>query len=140
MTMTTKTTTARFSYNIQAKPEGGFVASPADPAMETIEGSTREEVEQKIQAKITEMIGAQLPGAFKLGGVNVTIKQNSKVTTWAHTGPILDGSQMTNTSQNIELNGGAAPIVPGGSAGSGLRIVAFLIAVAVMLYFVFLRR
>ncbi|MBZ5718986.1 MAG: hypothetical protein LAO03_01255 [Acidobacteriia bacterium] len=137
--MTTKTTTARFSYNIQAKPDGGFVATPTDPAMETLEGSTREEVEQKIQAKITEMISAQLPAAFKFGGVNVTVKRNSNVTTWARSGLPITGSQMSNASQNIELNGGAAPIVPTGNTGAAFRMIAWLIAVAALLYFVFLR-
>ena len=139
MTMTTTTTTAKFSYKIEAKPDGGVIAIPADPAMERLEGSTREEVEQKIQAKVTEMIGAQLPGAFKFGGVNVTIKRNSNVTTWAHSTPMQDGTKMTNTSQNVVLNGGAAPIVPSGGTGSALRVVTFLIAVAAMLYFVFFR-
>jgi len=140
MTMTTKTTTARFSYHIQAKPEGGFVATPADPAMETLEGSTREEVEQKIQAKISEMIGAQIPTAFKLGGVNVTINRKVNFTSQTQSGLPITGAQMTNASQNVELNGGAAPIVPTGSTGTAFRMIAWLIAVATLLYVVFLRR
>jgi hypothetical protein len=139
--MTTKTThtTAEFSYNIQAKPEGGFVATPVDPAMETIVGATREEVEQKIQFKINEMIGAQLPTGLKLGGLSVTIKRNANVTTWASSGLNLTGSQATNPSQNIELNGGAAPIVPAGNTGATFRMIAWLIAVATVFYFVFHR-
>jgi hypothetical protein len=57
--------TTSFSYHIEQKAGGGFIARPDDPQMETIEGATEQEVEQKIGAKMTEFIGQQMP--FGLG-------------------------------------------------------------------------
>ena len=53
--------TTSFSYHIEQKPEGGFIARPDDPQMETLEGATEQEVEQKIGAKMIGMIGAEMP-------------------------------------------------------------------------------
>jgi hypothetical protein len=53
--------TTSFSYHIEQKPEGGFIARPDDATMETLEGATEQEVEQKIGAKVTGMISAQMP-------------------------------------------------------------------------------
>lgn len=65
-----------FSYRIEAKPGGGFVAHTSDPTMETVEAATREELEQKMQAKINELMGnfggLGVMGLKKLlGSVNV---------------------------------------------------------------------
>jgi hypothetical protein len=38
------------SYVIEQKPDGGFIARPNDPAMEPLEGETKEEVQRKILA------------------------------------------------------------------------------------------
>ena len=122
--MDIKTTTARFSYRIQAKPEGGFVATPSDPAMETIEGSTKEQVEQKVQAKISEMIGAQLPTTLKLGGINVTVNRKVNFTTRTQSGPPLTGSQQTDAFQRSELTAGSGPIVASDNSGKTLRVIA----------------
>jgi hypothetical protein len=53
--------TTSFSYHIEQKPGGGFIARPDDPQMETLEGATEQEVEQKIGAKMIGAIGAQMP-------------------------------------------------------------------------------
>jgi hypothetical protein len=57
--------TTSFVYHIEQKPGGGFIARSDDPQMETLEGATEQEVEQKIGAKITAIIGEQMP--FGLG-------------------------------------------------------------------------
>src|SRR5262249_32550225 len=62
--METRKTTG-FSYHIEQKPGGGFIARPDDPEMETLEGATEQEVEQKIGAKVTAAISEQMP--FGLG-------------------------------------------------------------------------
>jgi hypothetical protein len=48
------------AYRIEAKTDGGFIAHPLDPAMGTIEGATRQEVQEKIQAKIGELLAQKL--------------------------------------------------------------------------------
>jgi hypothetical protein len=53
---------SKFLYRIEPKPEGGFIARCKDPNMPPIEGATREEVEQKIQASIGAGLAAQFPG------------------------------------------------------------------------------
>jgi hypothetical protein len=52
----------RFLYRIEPKPEGGFIARSKDPSVPPIEGATREEIDQKIQAGITATLAAQFPG------------------------------------------------------------------------------
>ena len=138
--MDIKTTTTKFSYRIQPKPEGGFVGIPSDPAMETIEGSTKEEVEQKIQAKISDMIGAQLPTSLKLGGINVTVNHKLNFTTRTQSGPALCASRQTDTSQDIAQIGSSTPIVPSDNAGTILRVIAVLLAVGALIYFYLLRK
>jgi hypothetical protein len=62
--METKKITS-FTYHIEQKPGGGFIARSDDPQMETLEGATEQEVEQKIGAKVTGVISQQMP--FGLG-------------------------------------------------------------------------
>ena len=51
-----------FTYRIEAKPGGGFIAQPVDPAVAPLEAPTREELNRKIQEKICEGLAAQFPG------------------------------------------------------------------------------
>lgn len=53
---------SKFLYRIESKPEGGFIARSKDPDVPPIEGATREEIEQKIQASMTTALAAQFPG------------------------------------------------------------------------------
>jgi len=50
-----------FTYRIEPKPEGGFVAHASDPTVPPLEAPTRLELQQKIQATITAGLGAQFP-------------------------------------------------------------------------------
>ena len=52
----------KFAYRIEPKPEGGFIARAADPTVPPLEAPTREELQQKIQAKIVEGLGTAFPG------------------------------------------------------------------------------
>jgi hypothetical protein len=49
---------------IEEKPGGGWVARSDNPAMETIEGATKEELFEKMRARTAALIGAQLPMNF----------------------------------------------------------------------------
>ncbi|HYY68723.1 MAG TPA: hypothetical protein VE734_03240, partial [Terriglobales bacterium] len=51
-----------FTYRIEPKPEGGFIAHASDPAAPAIEAVTREELQQKIQANIAASLASEFPG------------------------------------------------------------------------------
>lgn len=59
-------TIAKYSYRIEAKPGGGFVAHPTESSMETLEAATKEEILQKVEQKIGALIGKEFPGIDKL--------------------------------------------------------------------------
>jgi len=107
--------------------------------METIEGATREQVEEKIQAKISELIGNQLRTAVKFGGVNVTLNRKINVTTTSCEGRgLLGSSQAANEVQpaisELQDANAGRPINPSDS-GSLWRLLVGLLAAAVMIYF-----
>jgi hypothetical protein len=52
----------QFSYKIEAKPEGGFIARSTDPAVPPLEAATREELETRIQANFAAALGLAFPG------------------------------------------------------------------------------
>lgn len=52
----------RFTYKIEAKPEGGFIARSTDPTVPPLEAPTREELQQKIQANVVAALGEAFPG------------------------------------------------------------------------------
>jgi hypothetical protein len=54
--------TQKFVYRIEAKPEGGFIARAADPTVPPLEAATREELQQKIQAKVITALGERVAG------------------------------------------------------------------------------
>jgi hypothetical protein len=64
---------SKFLYSIEPKPEGGFIARSKDPNVPPIEGVTREEVDQKIQASIGANLAAQFP-SLKLPLDNKEVK------------------------------------------------------------------
>src|SRR6266853_615348 len=53
---------SHFTYRIEPKPEGGFIAHPSDPTVPPLEASTREELQQKIQANIGAALAPEFPG------------------------------------------------------------------------------
>jgi hypothetical protein len=53
---------SQFTYRIEPKPEGGFIAHASDPAVPALEASTRAELQQKIQANIAAALAAEFPG------------------------------------------------------------------------------
>jgi hypothetical protein len=51
-----------FTYRIEAKPDGGFVAHASDPSRPPLEAPTRAELQQKIQATIGAAMAREFPG------------------------------------------------------------------------------
>lgn len=51
-----------FTYRIEPKPGGGFIAHATDTAAPPLEAATREELQQKIQANITAALAVEFPG------------------------------------------------------------------------------
>jgi len=62
-----------FTYKIEAKPEGGFIAHASDPSVPPLEAPTREELQQKIQANIASALASEFPG-LKLPLENKSVK------------------------------------------------------------------
>lgn len=52
----------RFSYRIEPKAEGGFIARASDPTVPPLEAPTREELRQKIQANLAAAMAEAFPG------------------------------------------------------------------------------
>jgi hypothetical protein len=52
----------RFSYRIEPKAEGGFIARATDPTVPPLEAPTREELQQKIQANLAAAMAEAFPG------------------------------------------------------------------------------
>lgn len=51
-----------FTYRIEPRPGGGFIAHATDPTAPPLEAASREELQQKIQANITTALAAEFPG------------------------------------------------------------------------------
>jgi hypothetical protein len=71
----------QFIYRIEAKPEGGFIARPADPSAPILEASTREELQQKIQANLVAALSETFPGLkfpLEKGRVNFEVHVGRK--------------------------------------------------------------
>jgi hypothetical protein len=51
-----------FTYRIELKPEGGFIAHATDPTVPPLEAPTREELQRKIQANIAAGLASEFPG------------------------------------------------------------------------------
>ena len=64
-----------FTYRIEPKPEGGFIAHASDPSVSPLEAPTREELQQKIQANIAAAMVAEFPG-LKLPIENQELKSS----------------------------------------------------------------
>jgi len=93
----------KFSYVTKPKPDGGFIAHPSDPSMETLEGATEEEVQQKVLAALNNLTVKDIaslvkghPLSVKLNG-RATLVFNSKagITTNLDPGTDLESSSST---------------------------------------------
>jgi predicted RNase H-like HicB family nuclease len=140
MDINTEIKTSTFSYRIEPKLEGGFVAKPDEPGLPNIEGATREEVQQKIQSAITEMIGNQVPMTFKLGNLNIKVNRKVNFTTRTITNSSAAGDQSPSAGARSALPTNTAPIVPERNLGTVLWIVIALLILDAFVYFFYLHK
>src|SRR5436309_3257002 len=63
-----------FTYRIEPKPEGGFISRVAYPTVPALEAPTREELQQKIQAKLLAQLGENFPGLKLPSQANQQVK------------------------------------------------------------------
>jgi hypothetical protein len=57
-----KSLITHFTYRIEPKPEGGFIAHTTDPTVPPLEAPTREELQRKIQENIAAGLASEFPG------------------------------------------------------------------------------
>jgi hypothetical protein len=60
-TMDLKRIISTFTYRIEPKPQGGFIAHASDPSLPPLEAATRQELQQKIQANIGAALANEFP-------------------------------------------------------------------------------
>jgi hypothetical protein len=156
MSMEIKKTISHFAYKIEEKPGGGFIAQPLDPANAPIEGATREEVMQKIQAQSVAELERELPELLNAGGLEgklanllaskAGLQGAVKVNITTTTKRLGDTASTTTTGSIADPNLLPSPVANGpiirSDAGSGsdrtgtaLRILAALIALGAIVYF-----
>lgn len=125
VTKTTKTPTKKImSYHIEAKPDGGFIGYPSDSALGIVEGATREEIQQKVEAVLAELLRKRAPHP-EFGNVRVSVDRKVKFVSGKEAEQLLDRLQMGN---NAPLPT-PPPIEPEGSG----KILRFVLAVVVLL-------
>lgn len=129
----TKTTKARtkkiISYHIEAKPDGGFVGYPSDSALGIVEGATREEIQQKIEGVLAELLRERGPHP-EFGNVRVSVDRKVNFVSGKEAEQLLDRLQMGN---NAPLPT-PPPIAPE-SSGKILRFVIAVVVVLGLLYY-----
>jgi hypothetical protein len=155
-----------FTYRIEPKPEGGFVARAIEPSVPPLEAATREELQKMIQARVAEAMAAEFPGLKlpldKNVAAKISLNLNKKTILTFDTGshkfglggsdPAVDPLLPTGPTLDVKLANVAtgdavgetvanAPIVP--ESSNTWKIFRFLLMlgiVAALVYFFSLRR
>jgi len=151
-----------FSYRIEPKPEGGFIARASDPSLPLLEAPTREALQQEIQSKIAGALAAQFQN-LQLPILNKELNLNIRVVHKVNGGPQNQGNavlqdppnpgsiQLDDATMQDENFGNAkltnvntvgspvsnAPITPemGGNWKIFVALLSFL--AAILMYFLF---
>jgi hypothetical protein len=124
----TKTTTSKtMSYRIEAKPGGGFIGYPSDSALGTVEGASREEIQQKVEAVLVELMRERVARP-EFGDVRVSVDRK-----------IVSGKEAEQLLERLQLGDNAPlptppPIAPE-SSGKFLRFVLAVVVVLGLLYY-----
>lgn len=150
----------KYSFHIEAKPGGGFIAHSGDPGQPAIEGETHEEVQHHLAEKLVGALGSyflpelkQALGAQMNGG-DVKVFVNKKISfsasasaeksTFGDAQTLMPGS--TIQTQDVKNEGvvdltSSAPIVPTAAGNWKLfRTLLGLLALVALIYFFLYRR
>ena len=134
--METHNSTTHFSYRIEQKPEGGFIARSSDPGVEAIEGATREEVLQRIQDKAMSPAGQSLGSGFKFGGLQVNLTRKVNVVTSSGTSKVAGEAAGERAAPGGAEEHFSSPIQRSSdTTGTVLRVAAAAIALAALAYY-----
>jgi hypothetical protein len=114
----------KMSYRIEAKPGGGFVGYPSDPALGTVEGATGEEIQQKIEGVVAELLRKRA-SQLEFGDVKVSVDRKVKFVSGKEAEQLLERLQ--------EGNNAPLPTPPPIAPESSGKILRFVIAVVVAL-------
>jgi hypothetical protein len=117
------------TYNIEPKPEGGFIAHATDSTVPPVEAASREELLQKIKAEVAANLASEFPG-LKLPLGNQELKGAFDI---EHTprGGFAIPSADANAPQS-----GNSPITPESSRGwTTFSFLLALLVVATLTYF-----
>ena len=123
----------KYKFKIEPKPEGGFIAR-AEGSDVTIEGATKEEVEQKMLEKVSELAGPQLAEALKglsaadlkKDGVHVGKKFSIRVNATKTGGAAPDQAALPGSAPALDQNAG--PILSAEPAISRQLLWAIIVA------------
>lgn len=130
--MPTKRIVRDLTYNIEPKPEGGFIARATDPTVAPVEAPTREELLQKIKAEATANLASEFPGLKLPLGKREFIFHCERTSGNGFAIPSADA----NAPQI-----GNSPITPESSNASTIfKLFLVLLVVATLIYFFVLRR
>jgi hypothetical protein len=97
----------QFSYRIEPKPGGGFIARSTDPAIPALEASTREELQRQIGEKLSAALAESFPG-LKIPVQNKTsrfefhIEHKPEGGFSVHSTELGDGTMSPATHENID--------------------------------------
>ncbi|HEV2385681.1 MAG TPA: hypothetical protein VGS20_00355 [Candidatus Acidoferrales bacterium] len=127
---------SRFTYRIETKPEGGYIARPVDSNAATLEAPTREELDKKIQDTILAGLSTQFPG--------LKLPTENRPTSYSNTGTIVEaGNAKPTDGVSGSLGGtiGNSPIqAEASSSGKVMGILLLALVVAAVVYFFLQRR
>ena len=112
--MEIKTSTTKFRYRIEPKPGGGFIARAEEGSAENLEGVTREELQQKIDDKLTALVGDMLHNdklagmvgevlqKRGIGGVNVKVNVTTNSSKSLPSQPAISATSTPSLAQSSE--------------------------------------
>lgn len=148
----------KYSFHIEAKPGGGFIAHSNDPSQPAIEGATHEEVQHHLAEKLAGALGSYfLPELSKVlgpqvngGDVKVYVNRkfsfkvgSDKKLATGEAMPLMTGG--TLQAEDVKNEGtvdiaGNAPIVPSAAGNWKLfcTLLAFVALIA-LIYFLLYR-
>lgn len=100
-------TVTSFSYKIESKPEGGFIARSSDPSIPSLEAETREELQKQIQAKVASVVSAETGGlGSPFGNKEISLRFNPKANFSLHADGTGGDASPERIEEAAELLGG----------------------------------